>query len=355
MNESTTETIGCDLGDKKSELCVLQGTKLHRPKAIATTRAGFKKFFEGRAGAHVVLEVGQHSRWASECLATWGHKVTVANPRKLKLISGSSTKTDRNDAELLARLGRADLELLSPVTHRGAQAQADLAVAKGRDLLVKARARLVNSARGMVKSFGQRLSACTAESFHRRTFAEIPEALKPALAPMYVALQTLEDQIKGYEKTLVSMGQRYPDVKVIGQPNGVGLLTSLVFLLTLEDKGRFKNSRSVGAFVGVVPRKDQSGATDKQLQITKTGDAFLRRLLVQCANYVLGPFGKDSDLRRWGLELAKRGGANGRKRAKVAVARKLAVLMHRLWVTGEIYEPLRQAKKAEAKEQTQNE
>ncbi len=353
MKDITRETIGCDLGDKNSELCILTASgKLERPKALRTTRAAFRAYFSGRQTAHVVIEVGTHSRWVKEELSSLGHEVTVANPRRVQLITASDTKSDRNDAELLARLGRADVELLSPVEHRGSQAQADLAVAKARDLLVATRTRLVLSIRGTTKSFGERLPSCDAESFHRHTRSHVPEVLKPALEPLFETLQALEKQIDRYEQELEQMAKRYPEVEAVKQPNGVGLLTALVFMLTLEKKERFEKSRMAGAFLGMVPRRDQSGDSDKQLHITKAGDPFVRRLLVNAANYILGPFGTDSDLRRWGMKLAERGGKNARKRAKVAVARKLAVLMHRLWVTGEIYEPLqntnRQLKQAAA-------
>jgi transposase len=191
-----------------------------------------------------------------------------------------------------------------------------------------------------VKSFGERLPSCTAESFHRKARAHIPEALKPALEPLFGVLERLDEQIAAYDEQVEKLAQKYPDVEVIAQPKGVGILTALVFLLTLEDKTRFNKSRTVGAFVGFNPKRDQSGDSDKQLGISKTGDSFVRRLAVGSANFILGPFGQDSDLRRWGLELAKRGGKNAKKRATVAVARKLVVLMHRLWVTGEVYEPL---------------
>lgn len=352
MNERIKETTGCDLGDRQSELCTLSesGEIIDRAK-VKTTLKGFREFFAERARTHVVIEVGAHSRWVKELLTELGHKVTVANPRKLKLITASNSKTDRNDAELLARLGRADVKLLAPVTHRGTQAQADLAVAKGRELLVTTRTSLVNSIRGTVKSFGERLPDCEADAFHRRARSAVPEGLKPALEPLFEALSSIEKQIDAHDKTLEQMAERYPDVKVMSQPKGVGLLTAMVFMLTVEDKARFEKSRSAGAFLGMVPRKDQSGNTDKQLSITKAGDPFVRKLLVCCANYILGPFGEDSDLRRWGLKLAARGGKNAKKRAKVAVARKLAVLMHRLWVTGEVYEPLRNANRQAQQEQ----
>jgi transposase len=303
------------------------------------TREAMREFFT-RPRAHVVIEAGAQSRWVSELLKKLGHEVTIANARRVKLITASDSKHDRADAELLARLGRADRQLVAPVQHRGTTSQADLAVAKTRDALVICRTRLVNQARGLVKDFGERLPKCEPDVFYRKARAAIPEPLKPALDPIFNALEQIQVEIKSLDRTILRVAKGYEDIDVLSQPAGVGVLTALVYMLTIEDKARFKKSRSAGAFVGLRPRKDQSGASDKQLGITKAGDPFLRRLLVSSASYILGPFGKDSDLRRWGLALAKRGGKNAKKRATVAVARKLAVLMHRLWVTGEEYQPL---------------
>lgn len=340
MSEPTIATIGCDLGDKQSSLCVLwPDGRVERPKAVRTTRDAMRAFFS-RAPAHVVIEVGTHSRWVSSLLTELGHRVTVANPRRVKLISQNDSKSDKVDAELLARLGRVDTALLAPIHHRGLDLQADLAVPKTRDALVACRTRLINVCRGLTKSFGERLPKCRSDGFHRQAKAHIPALLRPALEPLFELLGHVEDAIKTCDKTVEQLAKKHPEVELIAQPSGVGLLTALVFLLTLEDKTRFKSSRTVGAFVGLRPRMNQSGDQDPQLRITKAGDPFLRRLLIQCASYILGPFSPDSDVKRWGTELAKRGGKNGRKRARVAVARKLAVLMHRLWVTGAVYEPL---------------
>jgi transposase len=340
------ETIGCDVGDKKSELFAIRPDETtYRPEPATTTREGFRKVFEGRPRVHVVLEVGTHSRWISALLEELGHIVTVANPRKVRLISESNQKNDERDAELLARLGRADVRLLSPIKHRGEEVQADLAVAKTRDTLVRCRTNVVNQARGLTKSFGFRLPKCDARAFHRRTKEFVPEMLKPALAPLYEILEELEERITALDGKIEELATRYPDVEVVGQPKGVGTLTALIFLLTLEDKKRFVKSREAAPFIGLTPKKKKSGADDPQLHITKAGSPFLRRLLVQSAHYILGPFGEDSDLRRWGLRLCQRGGKAAKKRARVAVARKLAVLMHRLWVTGEEYQPVGYATK----------
>lgn len=340
-------TIGCDLGDKTSELYVLHlDGRAERPKAIKTSQPAFEKHFSALKPSHVVMEVGGHSRWVSNLLTRLGHEVTTVNPRRLQLITQSDRKNDRSDAELLARMARADLKLLSPVQHRGDGAQADLAVPKARDLLVTSRTKLVNHVRGTMKSFGLALPKCEAECFHRKTKELIPEQLQPALLPVYEALESLEKSISTFDGRIEELGKKYEDVEQVSQPTGVGILTALVFILTLEDKARFQRSREVGSFAGLTPRQDQSGDVDKQLGITKAGDPFLRRLLVNAANHIMRTDTPDSDLKRFGERLAARGGKNGRKRAKVAVARKLAVLMHRLWVTGEVYEPLRNTNQA---------
>lgn len=343
------ETIGCDVGDRKTEICVLHADDGCTRQTVRTSKADLERWFS-RPRAHVVIEVGVHSRWISDLLKSLGHQVTIANPRRVKLISAADTKSDRSDAEWLARLGRADVRLLAPITHRPIQAQADLAVAKARDILVAARTKLVNHVRGTVKSFGLRLPSCSATSFIRKTRELLPVTLRPALEPIYESLERIDEQIREHDRTIERIAKRHADVEVISQPDSVGTLTALVFMLTIEDKDRFTNSRMAGAFIGLRPRRRQTGDDDPQLRITKSGDPLLRKLLVNCANRILGPFGKDCDLRRWGLELAKRGGKNAKKRAKVAVARKLAVLMHRLWVTGEVYQPLgyRDAQRAAA-------
>jgi transposase len=333
------ETIGCDLGDKRSELFVLRPDGGCSRQTVRTSKEAMKEWFT-RTPAHVVIEVGPHSRWVAELLKELGHQVTVANPRRVKLISASDTKTDRRDAELLARLGRVDVKLLAPIKHRGPQAHADLAVAKARDALVATRTKLINMVRGTLKCFGERLPSCSAASFVRKTRALLPALLGPALEPIYEVLESVNDQIKQHDRTIHRIAKRYPEVEAISQVDSVGTLTALVFMLTIEDKNRFEKSRMAGAFIGLRPRKGQTGDHDPQLRITKAGDPFVRRLLVNCANRILGPFGADCTHRRWGLELAKRGGKNAKKRATVGLARKLAVLMHRLWVTGEVYQPL---------------
>jgi transposase len=272
-----------------------------------------------------------------------GREVLVANARQLRLIYASPRKSDRVDAETLARLGRLDPALLKPIRHRGPAAQADLAQLRARDCLVRTRAQLINHVRGAVKSVGQRLPASSAPAFaSRAAAAPVPEVLRPALEPVLTLVATLTQQIRAMERTLTDVATRYPETQRLRQVTGVGPLIALCYVLTLEDPHRFTRSRAVGAYLGLCPRQRDSGAAHPQLRITKCGDPMLRRLLVNGAHYILGPFGPDCDLRRWGLALAARGGTNAKKRAVVAVARKLATLLHRLWLSGARYEPLRQ-------------
>jgi transposase len=273
-------------------------------------------------------------------LEALGHFVTVANPRRVKLISQAQRKSDKRDAELLARLGRADRALLAPVEHRGVDAQRDLAALKARDALVATRTKLINFARGIVKSFGERLPDCDAQNFAKKVRPAVPVALQLALTPVLDALDGIEGAIDSADEKISELAKADPDVELVSQPYGVGTLTALAFLRVIEDKHRAKKSRDVPAILGLTPMQDQSGATNKQLGISKAGDSLCRRLLVQAAQILLQTKSPDSDLKRWGLALAERGGPGGKKRALIAVARKLAVLMHRLWMTGEDYRPL---------------
>jgi transposase len=336
-------TLGLDLGDRYSYFCLLDrdGTVVERGR-VATTAAALQRRFGGPERMRVILEVGTHSPWVSRLVATCGHEVIVANPRRVRLIVENDHKTDRVDAELLARLGRVDPGLLRPIEHRGPRAQAALAVVRARDCHVRARSQLVNHVRGSVKALGSRLPRTSTSSFAAKVAQHIPPALAPALVPVLATIAQLTQQIRAYDRTIEELAQRqYPETQLLRQVTGVGPVTALTYVLTLEDPLRFARSRSVGAFLGLRPRKRDSGQRAPELSISKRGDVFLRRLLVSAAHYILGPFGPDCDLRRWGQTLAARGGKNAKKRAVVAVARRLAVLLHRLWVTGAVYEPLR--------------
>jgi transposase len=344
MAESNTVFVGCDVGDKTSELCVLDGagTVVER-RQVPTTAGGLKKGLSRYTAATIALEVGTHSRWIEEVLTAAGHRVIVANARQVQLIWKRRKKTDKADALLLARLARVDLSLLAPVQHRSRAAQIDLAAIRSRDLLVQARTKLVNHVRGMLKPFGVKPVACSTKSFPVRVAEQVPVELLPALAPVIEVLRSLNDQIAAHDRQIHQLAASCATTMRLAEVDSVGALTALTFRLTIEDPSKFKKSRVVPAFLGLTPAKEQSGDSDPQKRISKAGDPLLRRLLVQCAHHLLSHGGRDCDLRRWGLSLAQRGGSNGRKRAVVAVARKLAVVMHRVWVSGETYRPLRAA------------
>jgi transposase len=337
-------TVGIDIGDASSNLCILDAAgNISEELRIKTTPTALRRHLSSLPRCRVVLEAGSQSPWLSRLVGELGHECIVANPVKVQLIAQSQHKTDRSDAETLARLGRVDPTLLSPLEHRSPQAQADLAVIRSRKALIASRALLINHIRGTVKAVGGRLPACDADSFAKR-YGDgdgIPGEVLAALVPLLSVIGTLTEQINVADAGIAAMiTERYPEAGRLQQIVGVGPLIALTFVLTIGDPARFAKSRAVGPYLGLTPRQRASGNRAPQLGISKAGDPYLRSLLVQGAHYILGR-GPDTDLRRWGLGKAKEGGKNGKRRAVVGVARKLAVLLHHLWVSGETYEPLR--------------
>jgi transposase len=341
-------TIGLDLGDHWSYYCVLdEAGKIILEQKVAMTPEAMKQTFSKIPQGLIALETGTHSPWVSRLLTELGYKVIVAHAQKVQLITKSNRKDDRHDARTLARLARIDPELLGPVRHRSAQAQIHLTVIRARAELVRARTALVNAARGLVKSYGQRLPKCGTQQVSRELGVGLHAELREVLEPLLKEIESLNERIQEYEVRMEKIAKEsYPHVELLKQVKGVGTQIALTYVLTLDDPHRFPKSREVGCFLGLCPGRRDSGESQPQMNISKEGDRYLRTMLVQGAHYILGPFGQDSDLRRWGLKLAARGGKNAKKRAVVAVARKLAVLLHRLWVSGEVYEPLRNSQKA---------
>ena len=335
-------TIGLDLGDRMSQICVLDSMgEIVEETRVATTKSGLARVFniERLGRCRIAMEVGTHSPWVSRLLKEMGHEVIVANSRKLRFIYQNRGKTDRVDARSLARVARMDPALLSPVAHRDEEVAQDLAVLRARDLLVRTRVKLIGHARGAVKSAGHRLKASSTRSFTAETESMLPDELKETLGAVFSAIDAISEQIRTLNQRVRELAKKkYPETELLRQVSGVGFILSLAYVLTLETPERFKKSRMVGPYLGMVPARRQSGASDPQLRITKEGDGFMRCLLVQGAQYILGPFGPDCDLRRFGLALEGRGGKYAKKRAVIAVARKLAVLLHKLWRSGEVYE-----------------
>jgi transposase len=336
-------TIGIDLGDRSSRYCILdeQGEVVKESK-VGTTKKALAEVFGAMKPCLIAIEVGTHSAWVSRLLSALGHEVIVANARQVKLISASSRKDDRMDAKMLARLARFDPELLRPIRHRSEKAQGDLMVIRIRAALLGARTDLVNAARGLAKSLGERLPACAADQMGVDKGKGLSPVLRQVLEPLLGQIESLTGKIKECDVKVEQIARtEYPETELLRQVNGVGPLIALTFVLTVEDPERFAKSRDVGCYVGLRPKRSESGESQPQLRITKEGDAYLRTMLVQGAHCILTPRAPDTDLKRWGQALSARGGKNAKKRAVVAVARKLGILLHKLWVTGEVYEPLR--------------
>ncbi len=338
-----TLTIGMDLGDRFTYYCILdEAGEVMVEQKLPTTKQAMEHVFGAMPSSRVALETGAHSPWVSRQLTQLGHEVIVAHARNVRLIGESSRKDDRLDARMLARLARLDPRLLSPVQHRSAEAQIHLTVIRARAALVGARTALVNAARGLAKSYGERLRKCGTQQVSKNLAAGLSAELRAALEPLLAEVASLNQRIAEYDRRIEQIATEvHPEVALLKQVKGVGTLIALSYVLTVGDPHRFRHSRDVGCYLGLRPGRRNSGHSQPQLHISKEGDGYLRTLMVQGAHYILGPFGQDSDLRRWGLKLCERGGNNAKKRAVVAVARKLSVLLHRLWVGGEVYEPLR--------------
>lgn len=334
--------IGVDVSDKNMKVVGLDGDgEVGFRQEVKCQESAIRVVFGKIERGVVALETGVHTGWIAEVLGELGHEVVVANARKVRAISANERKSDWIDAEILARLVRTDRRLLHPVTMRKVEARRDMVLLKARDAAVQARAQMVNTVRGVVKGFGARVRACSTEAFSRRCHEDLKPEIVMLLEPLLAGIDAQTEVIRTYDRKIkeTARNSRYEEaVKRVSQVTGVGIHTALAYVLTMESPERFATPRQAGAFLGMTPRRDQSGEVDKQLGITHAGNVMMRRLLVGSAQYIMGPFGPDSDLRRFGERLAARGGKNAKKRAVVAVARKLSVLLMSLWRSGSAYE-----------------
>jgi transposase len=343
-------TVGIDVGDQWSRYCVVdEEGEVAEEGRFKTTPGALTKHFADSERMRIAWEAGTHSLWVSEHLRQLGHEVLVANAREIRAITQSDSKSDQLDAEKLARYARVDPKILHPITHRSMERQRSLNVIRARDVLVRMRTMAVNAVRGLVKPCGYRLPICSTESFAGRCRADLPAELLDIAEPLLKQIELATAQITLCDKRIEELADGvYHETKALRQIPGVGALTALTYVLTVADKRRFAQSRDVGCYLGFRPRRSQSGDSDPQLGITKAGDRYLRKLLVQSAHYVLGHYGPDSALRQWGQRIHARGGKNAKKRAIIAIARKLSILLHRLWVTQAEYIPFYEVEKQAA-------
>jgi transposase len=246
MSQHYALIAGIDLGDRYSHLCLLdtENGEVIEESRIATNGEAFERRFSGAEPMRVAIEASTHSPWVSRILEDYGHEALVANARQVRLIYGEGHKSDRIDAEKLVQLARLDPKLLSPIKHRGETSQSHLALLHSRDALVGTRTELVNHVQGTVKAFGARLPKCTAQSFHNKVAEHLPRELAPALGPILKSIVSLSERIREYDRMLEDVADElYPETKLLRQIHGVGALTALMFVLTLEDASRFAKSR----------------------------------------------------------------------------------------------------------------
>lgn len=346
MEQATSSTfprtIGMDLGVRSSAYSAVSPTgERIQEGSVRSTRPEMKAFLEGQPRSRIVMEASGSSHWVAELAESSGHEVVVANPREFRLICESHRKSDRNDARILADFGQFRPQLLKPLKLRGSKCQIARATLAARAHVVKQRTQIINLVRAEVRCMGESID-CTAAAFRRRAPHQVPAPLRSALGPILELLEAIEKAIAAYDAEIARLCEvDFPETARLTQVDSVGPNTALAFVATIEDPSRFQRSRAVGAYVGLAAKSRASGSYDPELRISKRGDKGLRRLLVTAATRIVGPRGVDCDLKRFGERLAERGGQAARAKARIAVARKLAILLHRLLVTGEVWEPLR--------------
>jgi len=249
------------------------------------------------------------------------------------------------DAETLARLVRMDPALLCPVRHRSEDTQRLRGMLRVRRTLINSRTAALNTARGLLRSFGYRLPGQRPQRLARALArGAVPEELCALVAPLVLTALELDERIAALDEEVRHAGEAFEVVTRFLDVPGVGPLVALAYVLCIEDPTRFRSSRDIPSFLGLRPRMRESADRSHFGRITRHGDGEMRRLLVQAAHACLRSR-QDTDLKTWAEGLAKR---VGKKKAVVALARKLAIVLHRMWLTGESYQPLRTRREAAA-------
>lgn len=330
-------TIGADVSDRTTKICVMTKAEGGERRIVvettcATTKAGFEEALSKFDRSWpVVFETGTHCRWMDRLFKEMGFKTIVGNPGKIPSITKSNTKNDRNDARELARLAIADPAMLHPVFLRDEVYQQMLRFHHSRNMLISQRTQTINQIRGFAKSMGHRIECSSTEKFHELSKADWPRELEECAWPLMGVLKTVNLKIKAYDRLIERLAERpefKPMVERVRVVYGVGVIGSTVFVAAIGGRpDRFDHTRDIGAYLGMIPKQDQSGDDDKQLHITHAGADIVRATLVECAGVVMMSNAKDTDLKLKGLRIAMHGGGIAKKKAKVAVARALAVTM----------------------------
>lgn len=344
MSNSTSFAVGMDISDREMSSCVLnESGVVHHERTVSLDRPVLQLYLSSLKEHNPIfaLETGTHANWIYDLLLSLGFtRVIVADARSLKMIFKSNNKTDRQDARKLARFAQSCPELLHSVKPRSERSRQDRRLLSARHVCVKARTKFVSYVRGIVKSTGVRLASCDADRFP--DFADsLPESLSPILVPVLDAIRQVTTSIQQLDELIERRCEGDAVIARLTQIKSVGPITALAFTATIENPVRFSKNRNVASFLGLRPRIDESGEMNKQLGITKAGDDYTRQLLVMSAQGLMRRNSQATDLKHWGLSIAQTGGKRGKRRAAVAVARKLAVLLLTLWKTGEDYVPLR--------------
>lgn len=326
---------GLDVSDKLTHVCVTDASGLVLwAGSCATDPEVIARTLKSRAPglARVILETGPLSAFLYHGLVERGVPAICVCARHAKgVLSARVNKSDPHDAEGLSQMARTGwfkaIRIKDEATHM------DRARLKIRDQLIDARQAMAGQLRGLLKLFGLRLGQATTPGKRRERlealFAQKPE-LAPILGPLIESIEALEVQIARSSRALVAAAQADPVTARLMTAPGVGPITALVFKTSIEDPGRFARGEDAGAFAGLAPRRNQSGERDCKGRISKAGDPMLRSALYEAANCLLARVKRPCALRDWGQKLAQ---AKGPKRARVAVARKLAILLHRLWLS----------------------
>jgi len=329
-------TIGIDVSDRTSKICVMAKEGGRRTVLVETTCETTKDGFAQCCSKFdrswpVVFETGTHCRWMKQHFEALGFRTIVANPAEVKLITESNAKSDRSDARKLARLALADVELLKPVKLRDEKHQLMLRYHESRILLVRMRTSAIAQTRCFAKSAGFRLPDCSPERFHRLDRSSWPYEFENMVWPMMDAIETLSMKIAAYDSMISDLAETpefREQVQRAKEVYGIADVGATVVVAAIGgDVERFRHARDVGPYLGMVPKTFQSGESDPQLGMTKAGSELVRRVLVECANVVMKESSMDTDLKLKGLRISSHGGSIAKKKARVAVARGLAVLI----------------------------